>query len=381
MFIQVYVVARRRRGKKKHYALRWRQPVLDDEGCPVYDDEGQVVYRTRTESAKTSDKVTAKQCAEKKYRELNGLDQPEEPEQHITLDELADIDAQWLENRLRSKGTIYLTRLAIRHLQEIIGKGKPVDAAGIGPREVERFIAKRRSDVGPCAVNRELGNLRAAYNRAVEVHKILTENPFAKVEKLPVDPKEINPLTAEEEGKLLAACAGDLELDTFVRIALDTGCRAGEIAHLRWEDLQLDEGLGLIRCAADWRSKTRRNRVIAFTPDTIERLRRWRLQRAFKAYVFYDEDEKERETYRRMRAKFGEAVTNAGITRRTLHDLRRTVGTLLAERNINQRVAAEILGHSDPRTTAKYYQAVRPETIKRTVLNLRRTGTDDKPSE
>ena len=379
--IKVWVVARKRRGKKKHYALRWREPALDDEGLPVYDDDGQVVYRTRTESAKTGDKVTAKECAEKKYRELNGLDQPEEPEQHITLDELADIDAQWLENRLRSKGTVYLTRLAIRHLQEIVGAGKPVDAAGIGPREVERFIAKRRSKVGPCAVNRELGNLRAAYNRAVDVHKVLTENPFNKVEKLPVDPKEINALTAAEEEKLRAACASDLELDTFVRIALDTGCRAGEIVHLRWEDMQLDEGLGLIRCAADWRSKTRRNRVIAFTPATVEVLRRWRIQRAFKPYVFFDEDEKERETYRRMRAKFEDAVVQAGITRRTLHDLRRTVGTLLAANNINQRVAAEILGHSDLHTTARYYQAVSPETIKRTVLSLRRTGTDDKPSE
>ena len=78
-----------------------------------------------------------------------------------------------------------------------------------------------------------------------------------------------------------------------------------------------------------------------------------------------------------MRDRFGDAVEKAGIERRTLQDLRRTVGSLLAERNVNQRVAAEVLGHTDPRTTAKYYQTVRPETVKAAIVSLRPTGTDE----
>ena len=59
----------------------------------------------------------------------------------------------------------------------------------------------------------------------------------------------------------------------------------------------------------------------------------------------------------------------------TLQDCRRTVGSLLAERGVNQRVAMEFLGHSNIATTAKFYQAVRPETLKAVVVELRPTGT------
>lgn len=131
-----------------------------------------------------------------------------------------------------------------------------------------------------------------------------------------------------------------------------------------------------IRCGADWRSKTRRNRFIAFTAETIERLRRWKIRRVRHACVFHEDGAHSRRVYDRITTKFDTAVTAAGIPRRTLQDLRRTVGTLLAERGVNQKVAAEVLGHSDPRTTARYYQAVRPEAIKAAILSLRPTGTD-----
>jgi integrase len=51
------------------------------------------------------------------------------------------------------------------------------------------------------------------------------------------------------------------------------------------------------------------------------------------------------------------------------------VGSLLAARGVNQKVASEFLGHTDIATTAKYYQAVRPETLRQVVATLRPTGT------
>jgi len=48
----------------------------------------------------------------------------------------------------------------------------------------------------------------------------------------------------------------------------------------------------------------------------------------------------------------------------------------LSERGVNQKVAAEVLGHSDPQTTGRHYQNIRPEVIKAAVLSLRPTGAD-----
>ena len=54
------------------------------------------------------------------------------------------------------------------------------------------------------------------------------------------------------------------------------------------------------------------------------------------------------------------------------------MASLLAARGINQKVAAEFLGHSDITTTAKYYQAVQEDTLRGVVVSLRPTGTDGK---
>ena len=52
MIGKVWIVARHRRGRKKHFALRWNEPVLDSRGQPVLDREGKVQYRTVTEACK-----------------------------------------------------------------------------------------------------------------------------------------------------------------------------------------------------------------------------------------------------------------------------------------------------------------------------------------
>jgi len=59
----------------------------------------------------------------------------------------------------------------------------------------------------------------------------------------------------------------------------------------------------------------------------------------------------------------------------TLHDIRRTVGTRLAEAGINEAIAAAYLGHTDIHTTAKFYQKIRTEVLKDTVDKMRCTGT------
>ena len=64
-------------------------------------------------------------------------------------------------------------------------------------------------------------------------------------------------------------------------------------------------------------------------------------------------------------------AAQSGILRRTLHDLRKTVGTRLAAAGINQKVAAAFLGHRDIATTARFYQEIEDEVIKQTVMKVR----------
>lgn len=363
MAVQVYVVPVKRAGQKKAtYKLRWKIPAPDTKRG----------FRWREESARTSDKVEANSLRRDKFRELNGIADEKAPPP-VKLSELGETDQAWLENRGRSEGTTYLSGLALTNLRKIVGD---VPITKIGPQEIEAFIASRRAKLQPKSVNRELGCLRATFNRAVKVHKLLKENPFAGVEMMQVLQKAIHPLTREQEKALLKACKGDLELDCFVRFALDTGCRAGEISHVLWKNVDLKECTALVECTETWQTKTRRNRFVAFTPKTAAVLAKWKLWRKDKPLVFGEEGERSRAHYYTIRAKFTGAAKRAKLSGVTLHDLRRTVGTLLAERGVSEKVAAEFLGHRDVRTTAQFYQTVRHETIKKTARNLR-TGTGD----
>ena len=369
---------KRRVGRKTHYLMRWQVREMDPAGQPVRYPNGRAKMRAYQERCNTTDGRTAEAMRAKRQRLLNGLDVPPEPARHVSLDELAKLEEGWLRNRGRAEGTIYLAKLVLSQLRDILQRcGRPAMADTITPQDVELFISERRKDVSARSVNHGLGALRATFNRAVK-HDVLRCNPFAKLDRLEEMHKPIQPLTQAEEQSLLAACARDLELNAFVRLALDSGARAGELCNLRVGDLDLDKGLARIECGADWQSKTRRNRPIAFTAATGDVLRLWLMARLGRTYVFRDEVEKQRTTYRRLFDEFKAAVKRAGIGRKvTPHDLRRTVGSLLAERGVNQRVAMEYLGHTNIGTTARYYQAVRPDTLRAVVARLRPTGTGE----
>jgi len=215
---------RRGKSKRKPYVLRWREDILTPDGS--------IRRVMRQESCRTSGRVTAKAMLRAKTPELNTARPLPAPANRATIDDLILHNAEWMRNRLRVAGTIYCSTLALKHLGGIPGKGKPVHLAAIGPEEIERFVGGRGKTVKPKSVNRELSDLRAAFNRGVKAG-IVEKNPFAGVEMLPLDKKAIKPLSTEEEQQLRQACARDLQLDAYVRLGLDTGCRAGEISHLQ----------------------------------------------------------------------------------------------------------------------------------------------------
>jgi integrase len=386
--IGVRIEVMRGRNGRHIYRLAWAVPEVDAAGVQLryppselYPNGRPKVRVFREVLKKVHDRRKAESWRLRKQLVLNGLALPTaaEPVKRVTLDELIKLDDTWLANRNRAEGTRYLSKLAIEQFRDSMkAHGRPPLADGIMPADVESFIADRKATVKAKVVNNAMTSLRATFNRAVK-HGTVSKNPFARFDKLQETPKPIVPLTTDEEGKLLTACADDLELEIFTRLALDTGCRAGEIANLRVDALDLDKCLGRIECTSEWKSKTRRNRPIAYTPATASRLRVWLNKRPGAPHVFKRPDDSPKGVYRRLRDAFENAVDRSGIGRKvTPQDCRRTVASLLAARGINQKVAAEFLGHTDITTTAKYYQAVQEDTLRGVVVSLRPTGTNGK---
>ncbi|RLC69829.1 MAG: integrase [Chloroflexi bacterium] len=105
----------------------------------------------------------------------------------------------------------------------------------------------------------------------LEKEGIIPANPAARLRlpKLPDRvPKGISP---SDFRKLLACCNGnkvqELRDRAIVLFLADTGCRAGEVCSLKVEDLNLDEGIALVR------GKGRKERMVAMSQTTCEALK------------------------------------------------------------------------------------------------------------
>jgi integrase len=154
------------------------------------------------------------------------------------------------------------------------------------------------------------------------------------------------------------------EQRTALTVAIYQGLRQGEIAALRWEDLDFDNGSMLIKASWEGATKSGRVRRIPILAPTSVALRSWRTSPSATGPVFtapgggvygrgYDWGWGDR--------RYGndDIPRQAGIARRVrFHDLRHTCGSHLVSGSwgppwTTEEVAA-FLGHADLRTTQRY---------------------------
>ena len=159
-------------------------------------------------------------------------------------------------------------------------------------------------------------------------------------------------------------------------LAVRTGMRQGELAALRWEDLDLsDKGTITVRRSADTRTKTvvsstktGQERRVGIGPRTVEVLethkRRQRVERmaasawADPGLVFPNTRGKIRRRDSVMRS-LRELLGTAGLPAEVrFHDLRHTAATLALKRGLPIQSVSKMLGHANPAMTLKRYAHV-----------------------
>src|SRR5262249_10267817 len=130
-----------------------------------------------------------------------------------------------------------------------------------------------------------------------------------------------------------------------VLVALDSGCRRGELLKLCWRDVDLERGTLLV--SAD-NAKTNRKRTIDLEPITVEQLRKMAKESGGFAgqLVFGIEATFERAWHA--------AVKDAEVENAHFHDLRATAITTWLLRGMSMPFAMARSGHADPRTFMRY---------------------------
>jgi len=318
----------------KTYCLRWQ------------DERGRV----RTEAVGPDRKLAARMRAKReaalntgRYRALR----------RIPFENLVREEEEVMAGRV-ADATLQQIRTSLDHFARICKPGALVD---IDLPMVEQFYARRLKEVSEATANKDLRHVKASFNRAVE-RGYMAGNPTNKVKPVREPEKEIRMLSPEEVGKLMGACPS-VWWQALVAVAVTTGMRRGELLALRWEDVDFNQETVWVRNTREHRTKSRKNRVLALRPEVADLLHT--LPREGEL-VFGTEDGPMRGDT--VTKEFRKIVEGADIKYCTLHDLRRTFVSHLANAGVNAALVQQLAGHSAIATTVKYYTRVLPGALR-----------------
>jgi integrase len=243
-----------------------------------------------------------------------------------------------------------------------------------GGRPVRRGDEEPRNrPLSPKTVHHAFMLLKAAFGWGVKM-QLATLNPLVAVDSPKVPRREAQAFTPEEVRKLLDAAEGT-RWQNLVLFALATGARRGEIAALRWENVNM-ESASITVCASlcDTRAgveekltKTEKPRIVPLSAMAADALRRQRIAQAQASrwtsgycdtgHVFqgpaggsirpYDITD----GFRKLARKAGVAITS-------FHALRHTAATWMLVSGVDVRSTAGVLGHSTASTTLGIYAHV-----------------------
>lgn len=192
------------------------------------------------------------------------------------------------------------------------------------------------------------------------------------------DPAKLKVWTRAETGQFLLATAGD-DLAALWRLAIDSGMRRGELAALRWADVNLEGGSVTVRRnrvtigykVSEGTPKTRHGqRTIALAAETVLALqahagrqaddcRAWGQAWIETDLVFTREDGSPLHP-QTIAWHLKQATKAASVPWIGVHGLRHTCATLGLAAGVPLKVMSERLGHSSTTVTADLYQHVVP---------------------
>src|SRR5271168_3037983 len=173
------------------------------------------------------------------------------------------------------------------------------------------------------------------------------------------EPQKIPLVMSADETKRLLAVASSLKARILLSLGYGCGLRAGEVVRLKVK--HIDSAQKIIRVE---QSKSRKDRNVMLSPETLDLLRQWWKARPSRHDVGTPVEERwlfpgtklgKPMTTRQLNRLFHKAADAAGIKKGvTLHALRHSFATHLLERGTDIRFIQALLGHDKLDTTARY---------------------------
>jgi integrase len=256
-----------------------------------------------------------------------------------------------------------------RHVLPAFGARKIGEVAR---RDVQQLVERLgRDGADPSTIRNALMPLRVIFRRALNAGEV-DASPVAGVELPAVRGARERYATPEEAARLLAAVP---EHDRALwGLAFYAGLRSGEIAALRWRDIDLVAGE--IHVCEAWCHKTK----TTIAPKSAAAVRVVPVPRALRLLVEVHldlvDDPRPAALVAPSRAgrpfdpstvykRADAAWSAAGLNRITLHEARHTFASLMAEAGVPIEDLSEFMGHTSINVTIKRYRHLYPGARRR----------------
>jgi integrase len=243
------------------YGRRWRIRWTDADGrrrSEVYDDHADAAFKLRQHQLEVE-------------QVRRGLRAPEPPPK--TFDELCDY---WLARRaVRKRSRTDDESILRRHLRPAFGALRLRD---LGVERVDAYVCSR-AHLDKKTVANHLTLLVSMLNAAVDLGW-LAKAPKIRKPWVPLFTRDFRYLRTDDEVHrfLEAARAEGEPVFALYATAIYTGLREGELAGLRWEDVDLDRRLITVQRSFDGPTKAEDVRYVPVLDPLLPVLRRWRLR-------------------------------------------------------------------------------------------------------
>ena len=301
------------------------------------------------EGKRTRERIgRSKQAAENRLREVQtakaeGRHIKKNKNETVTIGALRDwyLDLSEVKQRRSFSSIKKCLRICVAGIGDI-----PVSQLTLN--RLEKFRKQRLTEISerkgrpvkPSTINRDVANLRAMLNKALD-HSKIESNLIDRIKQLEENNVRQRVLSSEEFEMLYLLCPASLK--GIVLIGFYLPMRQAEILNLTWKEIDLKTGF--IRLGGE-RTKNKIGRNIPLHPRIIEFLRA--CPRPIDGgYVFGD-------SRRFNRKAYNKAVIAAGIVDFTFHDLRHCAINNLRLADNDQFKIKKMSGHKTDSAFQRY---------------------------
>jgi integrase len=241
-----------------------------------------------------------------------------------------------------TEATLYETALTLRHFERLIGK---CNSKQIAQNSIDKFVLERGNEIKRSTLNKDIRNLRTFINWC-RVKRYL--NGTIKIRELKEDERPVKSLNDIQVKNLLKAAGFYQPMKIRILLALGTGLRRGDIEALKISDI--DFANNYITTTSRKTSKSMGARPV---PAAVMAELKKCINASDSGQAKLFDDNFSHKRWRKIREA-------AGLTDLKFHDLRKTFGSMLAQRGVSTAVTQRLLEHSSSTLTNKIYTNVDP---------------------